>query len=583
MGIRWSWPRPSWTRRVSTAVPTTPRTGCGWAAPRASHATTAPTRTRTRCPRRCSCAHYVRMRGHVWRTRWTPGVVLSRDAGDVLAPGVTLATGVVRGAAGLPPRPRQEAQAGDSAGHLRPGAIVGAVWAGGDGTVRETARPRGVACAGCLAQPDRGPLGGAIGLDDLSGGGGHRGRLAAVLGKWAAPRFAGTAAIPALAADGKRIRGVNRHTNEDTHFETVTLVSHAGHPLASRCCRDEGGEGRRDPGAAGGCRCARLPDHPGRPATPPETTSGRSSRRTAPTICLPSRATARDVRGAHHLDWNAAAVRHHVAEPEQGHGRIDARRIDVQTLPPRTLAFDKAQQVFRVTRERTDLKTGETSEETAFGITSVPEDRADPERLLAWNRGHWQIENGNHYRRDVSLGEAPAASAPAMAPPTTPRSTTSCWPSFSIAASTMSRSQLHFMMRARKPSTPSSCRTEVPAGPPQACPSASRGIPATVKNGALTTGPTAYRKPARSPPVQPQKWPSPVRRAVADSALRFQHEITLHPGDSQRLRVPGSALPAKSTSTRHNHQFPRGNGYLAGGTATRWLPGNQGEISNWAI
>ena len=61
--------------------------------------------------------------------------------------------------------------------------------------------------------------------------------------------------------------------------------------------------------------------------------------------------------------------------------------------------------MFRVTRERTNLKTGETSEETALGITSVPEDRADPERLLAWNRGHWQIENGNHYRRDVSLGE----------------------------------------------------------------------------------------------------------------------------------------------------------------------------------
>ena len=54
-------------------------------------------------------------------------------------------------------------------------------------------------------------------------------------------------------------------------------------------------------------------------------------------------------------------------------------------------------------------------------------------------------------------------------------------------------------------------------------------------------------------------------------------------GGWQRLRVPGSALPAKSTSTRHNHQFPRGNGYLVGGTATRWLPGNQGEIPNWRL
>ena len=63
--------------------------------------------------------------------------------------------------------------------------------------------------------------------------------LAEVLGQWAAPRLAEAADTPALAADGKRIRGANRHTSDDTHFETVTLVTHAGHPLASRCCRAE--------------------------------------------------------------------------------------------------------------------------------------------------------------------------------------------------------------------------------------------------------------------------------------------------------------------------------------------------------
>ena len=29
-------------------------------------------------------------------------------------------------------------------------------------------------------------------------------------------------------------------------------------------------------------------------------------------------------------------------------------------------------------------------------------DRAGPEQLLAWNRGHWTVENANHYRRDAS-------------------------------------------------------------------------------------------------------------------------------------------------------------------------------------
>ena len=63
-----------------------------------------------------------------------------------------------------------------------------------------------------------------------------------VLSQWAAPRAGATGPQPALAADGKRIRGANRHTDEGVYFETVTLVTHAGRPLASRCCRDKGGE-----------------------------------------------------------------------------------------------------------------------------------------------------------------------------------------------------------------------------------------------------------------------------------------------------------------------------------------------------
>ena len=37
--------------------------------------------------------------------------------------------------------------------------------------------------------------------------------------------------------------------------------------------------------------------------------------------------------------------------------------------------------------------------------TSAPAERAGPDRLLAWNRGHWQVENGNHCRRDATFGE----------------------------------------------------------------------------------------------------------------------------------------------------------------------------------
>lgn len=43
--------------------------------------------------------------------------------------------------------------------------------------------------------------------------------------------------------------------------------------------------------------------------------------------------------------------------------------------------------------------------ETAYGITSLSPKRADAKRLLKLTRGHWGIENGLHYRRDVTMGE----------------------------------------------------------------------------------------------------------------------------------------------------------------------------------
>ena len=69
------------------------------------------------------------------------------------------------------------------------------------------------------------------------------------------------------------------------------------------------------------------------------------------------------------------------------------------------LNFRHARQAFRVRRQRAVVKTGKTAEETAYGICSVAAERAGPERLLAWNRGHWMVENGNHHPRDASLGE----------------------------------------------------------------------------------------------------------------------------------------------------------------------------------
>jgi len=48
---------------------------------------------------------------------------------------------------------------------------------------------------------------------------------------------------------------------------------------------------------------------------------------------------------------------------------------------------------------------GRETSEVDDAITSVPRSRADASTLLSWWRGHWGIENGLHWVRDVTMGE----------------------------------------------------------------------------------------------------------------------------------------------------------------------------------
>jgi len=63
------------------------------------------------------------------------------------------------------------------------------------------------------------------------------------------------------------------------------------------------------------------------------------------------------------------------------------------------------QQVFKLERSVTIQKTGQTRHEIIYGITSLSAEQASPEQLLEMLRSYWGIENGLHYRRDVTLHE----------------------------------------------------------------------------------------------------------------------------------------------------------------------------------
>jgi hypothetical protein len=88
---------------------------------------------------------------------------------------------------------------------------------------------------------------------------------------------------------------------------------------------------------------------------------------------------------------------------EKGHGRIEKRTLEATPILTAGQKWKGLKQGLRITRERT--VRGVRSVEVVYGITSLSVRRADAATLLAILRNHWQIENGLHYVRDVTLGE----------------------------------------------------------------------------------------------------------------------------------------------------------------------------------
>ena len=218
----------------------------------------------------------------------------------------------------------------------------------------------------------------------------------------------------ALAADGKRIRGANR--NGTMRYETATLVEHTtGVPVASLNFHDQNGEL-----AAVGALLEVVPIS-GKVITldalhtTRDTTVSIVEQHDADYLLTVKGNCSETFEALTTMPWDDAAGRFS-EDPQKGHGRIDRRHIEVLTTLDKTLNFAHVAQVFRVRRERTDLKSGEQSIEYAYGITSLAANSATPQQLLAWNRGHWAIESKNHHRRDKTLCEDACTARSGLAP-----------------------------------------------------------------------------------------------------------------------------------------------------------------------
>lgn len=92
-------------------------------------------------------------------------------------------------------------------------------------------------------------------------------------------------------------------------------------------------------------------------------------------------------------------------ETDAGHGRIEercARVANAGWLAKRHPQWKGLQSIAAIGCLRRDKKSGATSKETRFYISSLP---PDPERILAASRAHWRIENNLHWALDVTFRE----------------------------------------------------------------------------------------------------------------------------------------------------------------------------------
>ena len=96
---------------------------------------------------------------------------------------------------------------------------------------------------------------------------------------------------------------------------------------------------------------------------------------------------------------------HFEEEPTLAHGRIEQPPSGPPPPSMTTSTSPAPAKVFMLRRTRLNKATGNTSIDTAYGVTSHTPDTATAQKLLSLNRGHWCIENTAHHCLDWSFDE----------------------------------------------------------------------------------------------------------------------------------------------------------------------------------
>jgi predicted transposase YbfD/YdcC len=229
--------------------------------------------------------------------------------------------------------------------------------------------------------------------------------LAAVIGAWLADRDRPGRPVQqqrrrAVAVDGKTLRGANGDDGRQVHL--LAAMDHTTRAvLAQRQVNGAPGEVPglvpllTDLGLAGAVVTAdALHTHPGAA----EFLVGGEQAHYLFTVKA-NQPTLLD--RCERLAWHHVPVLDRTRD--RAHGRVELRTLKAVTV--NHFGFPHVAQVIRVTRKTRELGTRRWRTVVVYAITSLTHAQAGPARLADLLRGHWSIENGLQYIRDVTFAE----------------------------------------------------------------------------------------------------------------------------------------------------------------------------------
>jgi predicted transposase YbfD/YdcC len=224
--------------------------------------------------------------------------------------------------------------------------------------------------------------------------------LAAVIGVWLADRDHPAQRRRAVAVDGKTLRGAKRGDGRQVHL--LAAMDHATRAVLAQC--QVNGAPGEVPGFAPLLVDLDL-------AGVVVTADALQTHREAAEFLVAG-------KQAHYLftvkanqptlldrcarlPWHRVPVLDRTRD--RGHGRVELRTLKAVSVSG--FGLPHAAQVVRVTRKTRELGTRRWRTVVVYAITSLTHAQASPARLADLIRGHWTIENGLHWVRDVTFAE----------------------------------------------------------------------------------------------------------------------------------------------------------------------------------